>query len=52
MWSHRNRDVVHVAIAMDAIPVEMVALVDGNLRQVVGVRALTQVRPVAVARAA
>ncbi len=52
MWSHRNRDVVHVEIAMDAIPAEMVALVDGNLRQVVGVRALTQVRPMAVARVA
>ncbi len=38
----RTADSVAVAIAMTAIPVEMVHLVEGNLRQVVGVRAVTR----------
>ena len=46
MWSHRSGDVIHVEIAMEAMPVEVVHLVEGNLRQVVGVRDVTQVRPV------
>jgi hypothetical protein len=46
MWSHRSGDVMHVEIAMEAMPVEVVHLVEGNLRQVVGVREVTQVRPV------
>ena len=46
MWSHRSGDVMHVEIAMEAMPVEVVHLVEGNLRQVVGVQAVTQVRPV------
>ncbi len=52
MWSHRNGDVLHVEIAMEAMPAALVHLVEGNLRQVVGVSRLTQVRPAAVARAA
>jgi hypothetical protein len=46
MWSHRSGDLIHVEIAMEAMPVEVVHLVEGNLRQVVGVRDVTQVRPV------
>jgi hypothetical protein len=45
MWSHRSGEVMHVEIAMEAMPVEVVHLVEGNLRQVVGVRAVTQMRP-------
>jgi len=45
MWSHRSNDTMHVEIAMEAMPVEVVHLVEGNLRQVVGVRDVTQVRP-------
>ena len=52
MWSHRAGDTVHVEIAMDAMPGEVVHLVEGNLRQVVGVRSLAQLRPEAVRRAA
>ena len=52
MWSHRAGDTVHVEIAMQAMPAEVVHLVDGNLRQVIGVRSLTQVRPEAILQAA
>ena len=38
MWSHRNDTVMHVEIALEAMPAEMVHLVEGNLSQVVGVR--------------
>jgi len=44
MWSHRNGTVMHVEIALEAMPAEMVHLVEGNLRQVVGVRQVVQVR--------
>ena len=43
MWSHRSGDTLHVEIAMEAMPVEVVHLVEGNLRQVVGVRAVSRV---------
>ena len=43
MWSHRSGDTVHVEIAMEAMPAEVVHLVEGNLRQVVGVRNVTRV---------
>ena len=52
MWSHRTGETLHVEIAMEAMPGEVVHLVEGNLRQVVGVRSLTQVRPEAIRRAA
>ena len=52
MWSHRNGAVVHVEIALEAMPAEIVSLVEGNLRQVVGVRSLTQVRPSTLSQAA
>ena len=52
MWSHRAGEVMHIEIAMEAMPVEAVHLVEGNLRQVVGVRSIIQVRPEAVRQAA
>jgi hypothetical protein len=45
MWSHRDGDSLHVELAMHAMPGEVVHLIEGNLRQVVGVRNLVQVRP-------
>lgn len=38
----RSDDSVTVAISIGAIPAEMVHLVEGNLRQVIGVRAVTR----------
>lgn len=52
MWSHRAGDILHVEIAMAAMPGDVVHLVEGNLRQVVGVRSIAQVRPEAVRQAA
>jgi hypothetical protein len=52
MWSHRLHDVVHVEIAMDAMPGEYVGLVEGNLRQVVGVHRVTRVAELPLRRAA
>lgn len=46
MWSHRAGDMIHVEIAMEEMPSEVVHLVEGNLRQVVGVRNVSRiVRP-------
>jgi hypothetical protein len=44
MWSHRSGETLHVEIAVEAMPAEMLHLVEGNLRQVVGVRSVTQLR--------
>ncbi|MDQ2804066.1 MAG: hypothetical protein M3Y41_15840 [Pseudomonadota bacterium] len=52
MWSHLNGGTLHVEIALDAAPAEYVLLIEGNLRQVVGVRSVTQVRRNAILRAA
>ena len=52
MWSHRNGDTVHVEIALAAMPEAVVHLVEGNLRQVIGVRSVTQLRPELIRRAA
>ena len=52
MWSHRSGETLPVEIAMEAMPGEVLHLVEGNLRQVVGVRSLAQVRPEAVRQAA
>ena len=52
MWSHRNGDTVHVEIAMEAMPGNVVHMVEGNLRQVVGVHTVTQIRPHAIRQAA
>jgi hypothetical protein len=43
MWSHRAGDVMHVEIAMQAMPAEVVHLVEGNIRQIVGLRGLSRV---------
>ena len=45
MWAHRAADMMHVEIAMEAMPDEEVHLVEGNLRQIVGVHQVIQVRP-------
>jgi hypothetical protein len=36
---------MHVEIAVEAMPDEEIHLVEGNLRQIVGVRQVIQVRP-------
>jgi hypothetical protein len=43
MWSHRSGETIHVEIAMEAMPAGVVHLVEGNLRQVVGVRSVARV---------
>jgi hypothetical protein len=43
MWSHRSGDTLHVEIAMEEMPSEYVHVVEGNLRQVVGVRTVSRV---------
>ena len=45
MWSHRTGDMMHVEIAVEAMPDEDIHLVEGNLRQIVGVHQVIQVRP-------
>lgn len=45
MWSHRAGGTVHVEIAMEAMPDEVVHLVEGNLRQIVGVHRVTRLGP-------
>jgi acetolactate synthase small subunit len=40
--ARREGEEMHVQIAMAAMPAEMVHLVEGNLRQVVGVRSVTR----------
>ena len=48
MWSHRSGDTMHVEVAVEAMPEEVAPLIEGNLRQIVGVRRVIQVRPQAV----
>jgi hypothetical protein len=43
---------MHVEIAMQAMPVEVVHLVEGNLRQVVGLRSLARMEAEALRQAA
>jgi hypothetical protein len=43
MWSHRAGDTINVEIAMEAMPTEVVHVVEGNLLQVVGVRSVSRV---------
>ncbi|MGA3402824.1 MAG: hypothetical protein ABSC95_26740 [Acetobacteraceae bacterium] len=45
MWAHRSGTVMHVEIALEAMPEEMVHLVEGNLWQVVGVQQVSLLRP-------
>jgi hypothetical protein len=44
MWSHRAGDTVHIEVAVEAMPDEDIHLVEGNLRQIVGVHKVIQVR--------
>jgi len=44
MWSHRNGEVMHVEIAVANMPAAWVPLVEGNLRQMVGVKGVLPVR--------
>lgn len=43
MWSHRTADVMHVEITMQAMPADVVHLVEGNIRQIVGLLRLSRV---------
>jgi hypothetical protein len=52
MWSHRLHETLHVEIAIDAMPGEYVHLVEGNLRQVVGVHNVTRVAEQGLRKAA
>jgi len=52
MWSHRLHDTMHVEIAMTAMPSDVVHLVEGNLRQVVGVRSVSRLSQEALRQAA
>jgi hypothetical protein len=45
MWSHRSGEMMHVEIAVEAMPAEDIHLVEGNLRQIVGVHKVLQIRP-------
>ena len=44
MWSHRGAGTMHVEVALEAAPANEIHLIEGNLRQVVGVRSLTLLR--------
>lgn len=44
MWAHRDGGVTHVEIALEAMSPEMVHVVEGNLRQVIGVQRVFQAR--------
>jgi hypothetical protein len=44
MWSHRSGELMHVEIAVARMPAASVRLVEGNLRQTVGVRTVVPVR--------
>ena len=52
MWSHRSGEVVHVEIAFEAAPPAELHLLEGNLRQVIGVHSVVRVCPGAARRAA
>jgi len=45
MWSHRTGETMHIEIAVEAMPDNEIHLVEGNLRQIVGVHQVIQVRP-------
>lgn len=42
MWSHRHGDTLQVGLNLDAVPAEMVHVIEGNLRQIVGVSSVTR----------
>lgn len=43
MWSHHNAGTMHVEFAVHELPVEYAHLIEGNLRQVVGVQSVVPV---------
>ena len=44
MWSHRSGGMMHLEIAVETMPDDEIHLVEGNLRQIVGVHQVLQVR--------
>ena len=44
MWSHRAGDTMHLEVAVDVIGDDDAHLVEGNLRQIIGVRQVTRVQ--------
>ena len=50
--TRRHGNTIEATLAMDAMPAEMVHLVEGNLRQIVGLRRLTVVLRASVRAAA
>ena len=44
MWSHRSGGMLHIEIAMEAMPSEVVHLIEGNLRSIVGVHSVSRIR--------
>ena len=38
MWSHRAGDTIHIEVAVEAMSEADAPLIEGNLRQIVGVR--------------
>ena len=52
MWSHRSGDTIHLEIAVECMPEAEIHLVEGNLRQIVGVRQVTRLLPRACRSAA
>ena len=44
MWAHAGASVTHVELALHAVPAEIVGLIEGNLRQVVGVHNVVRVQ--------
>ena len=42
MWSHRHGDTLQVGLNLDAVPEEVVHVIEGNLRQIVGVSSVTR----------
>lgn len=52
MWSHRSGGTMHVEIALNAMPAHELHLVEGNLRQVVGLHRLSRQEDLSLSRAA
>lgn len=52
MWAHRGVDAMHVEVALESAPDEMVHLIEGNLRQIVGLHRLALLRKTEGLRAA
>ena len=52
MWSHLGDHAMHVELALHAVSPELVGLIEGNLRQVVGVHAVVRVQQAVLRRVA